>query len=99
MLAIKTQRIGTSFVSQGFHKSKGLNVKKIPGDRLIKPEVLGPISILTGDLDTEIQLLNDNVSVVGQAFRDLCGKSIITFFDRMGIYRVSKKSGPFLKLL
>ena len=79
MLAIKTQRIGTSFIFQSYHVSKGLKVKKIPGDRLIKPVMLGPISILTRDLDTEIQLLNDDVSVVGQAFRDSCGKSIITF--------------------
>ena len=81
MQSLKT---GAIFVSQEF---KGIRDSKINDKTtymLVRTPVPGPSPILTGSMDTESKLLNDNVSIVAKCPEIPVGGRLTHFFDRMG---------------
>ena len=63
MQSLKT---GVIFVSQEFQEIRDSKINDKPTDMLVGTPVPGPCPILTGSMDMESQLLNDNVSIVAR---------------------------------
>ena len=63
MQSLKT---GAIFVSQEFQGIRDSKINEKPTDMLDGTPVPGPSPILTGSMDMESQLLNDNVSIVAR---------------------------------
>ena len=63
MQSLKTVAI---FLSQEFQGIRDSKINDKPTDMLVGTPVPGPSSILTGSMDMESKLLNDNVSIVAR---------------------------------
>ena len=81
MQSLKT---GAIFVSQEFHGIRDSKINDKTTDMLVSTPVPGPSPILTGSMNMESQLLNDNVSIVARCPEIPVGGRFTHFFGRMG---------------